>query len=136
MRVIVLAVPALMMLFAIAPAEAARRSEQVAARQTAARTQAARPFATIATPRGRVLRAAPAAPARNGRAVAGGPSRQSFACIGGAAGRRGAARCGATRIAWQGGLTPAAGVQTADCPEGTMATLATGHTQVVRCMPI
>jgi hypothetical protein len=36
---------------------------------------------------------------------------------------------------WQRGLPPAEGLQR-DCPDGTLATLARGHEDVVRCMPI
>lgn len=54
---------------------------------------------------------------------------------------RGARRCSTRHMAtppmrWSQGLSPAAGVQAATCPAGTMATLATGHSDVVRCMPI
>jgi hypothetical protein len=37
---------------------------------------------------------------------------------------------------WSQGLSPALNVQTSNCPAGTMATLATGHANIVRCMPI
>jgi hypothetical protein len=37
---------------------------------------------------------------------------------------------------WTQGLAPAVGVQANECPDGTMATLARGHEDVVRCMPI
>ena len=37
---------------------------------------------------------------------------------------------------WSRGLAPAANVQANECPAGTMATLAHGHGDVVRCMPI
>jgi hypothetical protein len=51
-------------------------------------------------------------------------------------GRGGAARCGPRAVvAWMHGLSPAAGVQAAGCPAGTTATLATGHADVVRCVP-
>ncbi|TDH62032.1 hypothetical protein E2C06_13770 [Dankookia rubra] len=40
------------------------------------------------------------------------------------------------RFGWTQGLPPAALVQTSGCPDGTMATLARGHDDVVRCMPI
>lgn len=36
---------------------------------------------------------------------------------------------------WQSGLLPTSHAQTA-CPEGTFATLASGHANVVRCMPL
>ena len=41
-----------------------------------------------------------------------------------------------TRFGWTHGLTPAARVQASECPDGTMSTLARGHADVVRCMPI
>ncbi|MCB4820347.1 hypothetical protein [Roseicella aerolata] len=40
------------------------------------------------------------------------------------------------RFGWTQGLPPAAGIQANECPDGTMATLASGHEDVVRCMPI
>jgi len=39
-------------------------------------------------------------------------------------------------VGWSAGLPPAAGIQAGGCPSGTMATLARGHGDVVRCMPI
>jgi len=45
-------------------------------------------------------------------------------------------RCiGPRAVSWQGGL-PAASNAQSDCPAGTMATLARGHTDVTRCMPL
>ena len=41
-----------------------------------------------------------------------------------------------TRFGWTQGLPPAAGIQANECPDGTMATLARGRADVVRCMPI
>src|SRR3954447_18261634 len=40
------------------------------------------------------------------------------------------------RFGWAQGLSPAAGIQANECPDGTLATLARGHEDVVRCMPI
>jgi hypothetical protein len=40
------------------------------------------------------------------------------------------------RFGWTQGLPPAALVQASECPDGTLATLARGHDDVVRCMPI
>ena len=37
---------------------------------------------------------------------------------------------------WTQGLSPAAGIQANECPDGTMATLARGHEDITRCMPI
>jgi hypothetical protein len=39
-------------------------------------------------------------------------------------------------MSWTRGLEPAAGIQTSDCPDGTMATPARGHDNITRCMPI
>jgi hypothetical protein len=44
--------------------------------------------------------------------------------------------CRAPRMSWAQGLAPAAGIQANACPDGTMAVLATGHDDIVRCMPI
>jgi hypothetical protein len=54
---------------------------------------------------------------------------------------RSAARCrgAATSVAgrsWTHGLPPALGVQAQQCPAGTMATLAEGHDDIVRCIPL
>lgn len=51
---------------------------------------------------------------------------------------RGRRVCGGSRqvaMRWSGGLAPAAGSQSS-CPDGTMATLAVGHENVVRCVPM
>lgn len=39
-------------------------------------------------------------------------------------------------MSWTRGLEPAAGIQAQECPDGTMATTARGHENIVRCMPI
>ena len=44
--------------------------------------------------------------------------------------------CQARRMSWAQGLSPAAGIQANACPDGTMAVLATGHDDIIRCMPI
>ncbi len=50
---------------------------------------------------------------------------------------RGVSRCRPQPVmSWTRGLPPPAGVQARDCPAGTMATLARGHDDIVRCMPI
>jgi hypothetical protein len=81
-------------------------------------------------------RASAAAPMR-GRVVV---SRDRRAATAAAAcprdGRGGGARCRSRAVGWMDGLSPAAGVQAAECPAGTMATLATGYADVVRCVPI
>lgn len=57
--------------------------------------------------------------------------------------RGGVARCGGAGLrtvhwggAWTHGLPPALGVQAQECPSGTMATLAEGHDDIVRCIPV
>ena len=53
--------------------------------------------------------------------------------------RGGASRCRGQMVSWGGwaqGLPPALGVQARECPPGTMATLAEGHDDIVRCIPI
>jgi hypothetical protein len=81
---------------------------------------------------------AAAAPMR-GRVVVSRDRRAATAAAAAACprgGRGGAARCGPRAVvAWMHGLSPAAGVQAAGCPAGTTATLATGHADVVRCVP-
>jgi hypothetical protein len=101
--------------------------------QAAARTtrQATTPGATTqrqaATPRTGLFRSAAAAPA--------GMPRTTGTC----ARRDAQGRCIRTTVArsarWQGGLPPMTMAQQ-DCPAGTVATLARGHSDVVRCLPI
>jgi hypothetical protein len=82
------------------------------------RAQAAVPYAS---------RPAAAAPAARGTAVAAG------ACTV----RQGRRVCPSrdASLRWTGGLAPAALSQTS-CPDGTMATNAIGHRDVVRCLPL
>lgn len=79
----------------------------------------------------------PAAPLR-GR-LAGTSSRHAAvstpAACHGKAGRR-AGACRERKLHWMSGLPPAAGVQAQECPDGTMATPARGHENIIRCMPI
>ncbi|MBR0680510.1 hypothetical protein GXW74_08425 [Roseomonas eburnea] len=69
----------------------------------------------------------------SGRQVAGrsgGRSQQATAdCTRGA-------RCAPRAVSWQAGLAPATNMQAQSCPVGTMATLARGHSDVVRCLPL
>lgn len=134
------------------------------ARVTATRTAApASARSATAAPsrsavRGTGLRTAHAAPARGGRtryaaltpATRGGYATQAttrrgahYAVLQGGPVCRGSARnCRIYRVSapqpmrWSQGLSPALNVQTSNCPAGTMATLATGHSNIVRCMPI
>lgn len=62
----------------------------------------------------------------------------------GRAARGGAARCGGGASVravnwgggWSRGLPPALGIQAQECPSDTMATLAEGHDDIVRCIPV
>jgi hypothetical protein len=62
-------------------------------------------------------------------------SRAATSATGCRSGARGAA-CRSQGRHWTRGLAPAAGVQASECPHGTMATLARGHDDIVRCIPI
>lgn len=137
MRIILLALLALAC--AAPPAEASRRDErrneasrvsQPAQRAAPARPAAPRPAAAARQP----------TPAAAGRpAVQRGDVRtqQGGVLVRGAAAAtvsRGApARRGIG--GWHSGL-PTASHQQRECPEGTFATLARGHDDVVRCMPM
>ena len=128
-----------------APAEAARNDHAAARNQARPAASAAlavtRPAAaTSAAPAGRSQAAArqPAAPYHRASLSTAqqrsAPARVTSACTV-SQGRR---VCGGTRqvaMRWTGGLMPAAGNQTS-CPDGTMATLALGHENVVRCVPL
>jgi hypothetical protein len=85
--------------------------------------------------------AAPAAKATASKtqlaAHRGGPHRRATLVSAPCGGRRGAACHATPRLGgWANGLTPAVGLQAQACPDGTMSTLAHGHQDVVRCMPI
>jgi len=124
MRVLMLALLGLTL--AATPVLAAKRSGPMEAGRPAKQTAAAPalkapPARTFARGRGARVQTAAQAPAN--------------------CGRRGARHCrhaavARPRFGWSHGLTPAAGVQANECPDGTMATLARGHYDVVRCMPI
>lgn len=69
------------------------------------------------------------------------PAAAVPAACGRASSRAGAPpRCRGHAVNWGGGwahgLPPALGVQARECPSGTMATLAEGHDDVVRCIPL
>ena len=71
----------------------------------------------------------PVAASATGAAACGRPSRGK------------ASRCGGAQLAssgggWARGLPPALGVQAQQCPPGTMAVLAEGHDDIVRCIPV
>jgi hypothetical protein len=112
------------------------RAERIPARQgatdagAAAQRQAAQAMqqrAAAHAARGVLVRSAAATPA-------GMPRGASAAC----ARRDAQGRCVRTTTAntrWQGGLPPMTMAQQ-ECPSGTVATLARGHADVVRCLPI
>ena len=164
MRAIGLVLAAVAFSLTFTTAEAARRSDQPTASRSSASSSRA-PAATVrpatatsstratarpamaTSSRGTLVRTAYASPSSGHRSAAsqrGGRYAAAAApvCSRSVVRGRTVSRCtagasaGQTRLAWQAGLAPAAHVQTSDCPEGTMATLATGHTNVVRCMPI
>ncbi|MFC7475052.1 hypothetical protein ACFQS7_11855 [Dankookia sp. GCM10030260] len=123
MRLLTLATLGLMLAaspaFAVAPA--ARTTTQ--AKAPAGKAQLKAPVAKASAGHGRV------------RQVAYRPGAASAACS------RKSRRCHAggvapARFGWAQGLPVAAGVQANECPDGTLATLARGHEDVVRCMPI
>jgi hypothetical protein len=174
MRVIPLALLALLAVAATAPADAASTRRGAEARPTAAtRSQPAgtagqaRVTAATGARSGRTAAQA-ASRATAGRTAAATQTRSSVRngiAVGGrgarVTGRRAAVSPGAyeasarqlcprggtprrggrcrgpaeASLGWQAGLPPPSGSQR-DCPEGTMATLARGHDDIVRCMPL
>ena len=139
MRHLMLALAGLV--FATAPMLAAEAAERSGGRQQRAQSQprvqmvshvvVARP---VAAPRGRQAAVQRSAPVR-GQGVVMRDQRAASAATGGCTGRRGA-QCRSPRMNWTQGLSPAAGIQANECPDGTMATLARGHEDITRCMPI
>jgi hypothetical protein len=117
-------------------------SRQVAAPQratarTAGRTPA-RPQATARQVTSRVARPATrqqqqAAARNDNRRVAKATGNTSHGTA--MAQRSGMTAGGARLTSWQSGLPMASGEQR-DCPAGTMSTLARGHDDIVRCMPL
>ncbi|WP_431282104.1 hypothetical protein ACQW02_22290 [Humitalea sp. 24SJ18S-53] len=97
------------------------RRQTASTRATTGRTQA--------TTQGRNRTAAARTSGRNGAAASCQRRDSRGRCVG----PRTASLQGAA--GWQGGL-PAASNTQSDCPSGTMATLARGHSDVTRCMPI
>ena len=140
---------------AMAPRQAAsQRAPATSSRQAAARPSSGsvsvpnRPGSSSRLASGRVPPrrsvASPAAVTRHAAAVPYGrqaaavqPLRQTAMAT--CTTRNGRRTCGSpTRSAslpWTGGLTPAAMSQ-AGCPDGTIATNALGHSDIVRCVPL
>lgn len=146
-------------LLTLAPAEAATRRDRTAQHQTPERHSERKPV--VQNVAMRQSRAAPSAPLRGatpasasvrgmGRAQAAmatpvrgrlAVSRDRQSALSSnqdcrpASGRR--SRCvGGQALAWTRGLEPAAGIQASECPDGTMATQARGHEDIIRCMLI
>jgi len=125
-----------------APAEAARNDQTAARNQARLSATAVHPVTRPAAARSLGHRQAairqPAVPYRRA-SLSSAQQRSAFSRVASACtvsnGRR---VCGGTRqvaMRWSGGLMPAAGNQTS-CPDGTMATQALGHQNVVRCLPL
>lgn len=117
---------------AAAPAPSAGKPVRAAPARAAAAPHR-KPTAQAA--RGGVRTAAAAAAARD-RRLAYAAAASSTACRGGVRNCRLVRVVAPQPMRWSQGLSPALNVQGSNCPVGTMATLATGHTNVVRCMPI
>ena len=94
------------------------RAAQAGTRQAAGRAAAPRQQAARSTGRRQVA-------TRSGRA-----SQAPAACRG--------RNCATAprQVTWQSGLAPATNAQAQSCPAGTLATLARGHADVVRCVPL
>ena len=138
MRYGVMSILALGLLMA-APAEAARNDQSALRNQprpaASAPVAATRPAAPTIAPRVARQPSAPYHRANLASAQQRGTTPRVTAACTVSSGRR---VCGGTRqvaMRWSGGLMPAAGNQTS-CPDGTIATLAHGHENVVRCVPL
>ena len=131
-------------LLTMAPAEAASRREPAQQHRTHAtgqRLASNTPHRTAPAPvarsgqRAHVARSQLAAPVRGQLAV----TRDRHSALSTAQSCRSSRRGACTRgpaMSWTRGLEPAAGIQANECPDGTMATPARGHENIVRCMPI
>jgi hypothetical protein len=105
-----------------AQAAAPRQAQAAAQRAADARQQPAQ----AAAQRSGLFRSAAAAPAGVPRATGTCTRRDAQGrCV----------RTTASNTRWQGGLPPMTMAQQ-ECPSGTVATLARGHANVVRCLPI
>lgn len=129
----------------------ARSAVTVASRNSAARptTQTAGRSATAARqPGSRVVAGRHAATSQRGRQMAAIPYGRNVApaaiglrqnAMASCTTRNGRRVCtsGARSVAfrWGGDLAPAS-MEQSSCPDGTIATLATGHNNVVRCVPL
>ncbi|WP_372624016.1 hypothetical protein [Falsiroseomonas sp.] len=120
--------------------QAGKQARPQAARQQASRQQATRQrSARQATQRRAALRPGDVRTSRSGVVVRGASaatvSRQAASSCTRRNGRRVCAPARSSIAGWQRGL-PVANYTQRECPEGTLATLARGHDDVVRCMPL
>jgi len=125
------------------PAAARQAPGAAAGRRAASRQAALRPGDVRTQRQGVVVRGAAAAtlprgPATASRKAARTASRSNATCTR----RNGRTTCAPTErvvteppLSWQAGLPSASNTQR-DCPAGTLATLARGHNDIVRCMPL
>jgi hypothetical protein len=134
-------------------AQAQTRQAAPQATRTAASRAAAAPQRQAAS-RPTAVRQAAASPSRDARGTRQASTRQPAASPRDARGtRQAASRAGSRQqaaancrgrncaprtrtVSWQGGLEPATNAQAHACPSGTLATLAHGHSDIVRCMPL
>jgi hypothetical protein len=119
------------------PVRAAAQRRAVAPQRQAATIQR-RATATQATAARATVRQA-AARSTAGRGVtAAQASRQAAARSANRQQRCRAQSCAAEprAVSWQAGLEPPTNAQAGTCPAGTLATLARGHSDIVRCLPL
>lgn len=117
-------------------AEARSRTEQAQSRPAATQSTRAAAARRAEAPQRQARAAAPrqqAARSTGRRQVAtrsGRASQATAACRG--------RNCATAprQVTWQSGLAPATNAQAQSCPAGTLATLARGHADVVRCVPL
>jgi hypothetical protein len=117
---------------------APRAATRAAPRASARRGQAAPPRAAAIARSGRPTARAARSGARNSQvAVRRGDVRaqRRGTVVRGAAAATISRSVGDRNLGWQAGL-PAMTMEQRDCPIGTFATLARGHDDVIRCMPL
>ncbi|WP_149539171.1 hypothetical protein [Siccirubricoccus phaeus] len=116
------------------PAAAASRPAQ---QQTASRPAAHRPAAQRQAGRRQAAQRVTAPVQRSAMRGQVGMVRDARAASANTAPRRLAtkSRPRVQTVRWMSGLPAAANVQAQECPDGTMATLARGHDDIVRCVP-
>lgn len=111
-------------------------TRESAARPAASRQAALRPGDVRTQRQGVVVRGAAAATLPRGPAAATRNAARSEASCRRRNGRTICSAPPAERpLSWQAGLPSATNAQR-DCPAGTLATLARGHNDIVRCMPL